>query len=182
MAKNLANIRIYGDNESAAYVGPKGTTLPTDLVTALNAAFKDLGWLSTDGVEQAREVSSADFNAWQGGAVVRSKITGVKDTLKVVCLEETAVTLGLYYAGATITTATGVSTVVVPGGASTDERALVVDFFDGDVQKRITAARAAVTSIGTVSHKNEDMTMYELTFTLYGGFSIITDNPAVATA
>lgn len=181
MAKNLANIRIYGDQDSVVYIAPKGTTLPTTLA-APAVAFVDLGWLSEDGVDVTREVSSTDFTAWQGGTIVRSKVSGVKDTIKVVCLEETAIALGLLYPGSTSATLTGVTTVTVPGGSNSNEKAMVVDFIDDDVTKRYAIARAEVTGTGTVSHKNSDMTMYEFTFTIYGGFTIITNNPAVAVA
>lgn len=181
MTKNLANIRIYGDADSVVYLAPKGTTLPVDLV-APAAAFQDLGWLSEDGVDITRESSSNDFTAWQGGTIVRSKVSGVKDTIKVVCLEETAITLGLLYPGSTSTTTTGTTKISVPGGSSSNEKALVVDFMDDAVTKRYAIPRAEVTGTGTVSHKNTDMTMYEFTFTIYGGFDIITNNPAAAVA
>lgn len=181
MAKNLANIRIYGDQASAVYVAPKGTTGPVGLA-APAAAFADLGWLSEDGTDITRETSTTDFTAWQGGTIVRSKVSGVKDTLKVVCLEETAVALGLYYPGMTSSTTTGTTTITVPGGSKSNEKALVVDFIDDTVTKRYSIPRAEVTGVGTVSHKDSDMTMYEFTFTIYGGFTIITNNPALATA
>ena len=181
MAKNLANIRIYGDQDSAVYVAPKGTTGPVDLA-APAAAFADLGWLSEDGTDITRESSSTDFTAWQGGTIVRTKVSGVKDTLKVVCLEETALALGLYYPGMTSETVTGTTTITVPGGAKSNEKALVVDFLDDTITKRYSIPRAEVTSVGTISHKNSDMTMYEFTFTVYGDFKIITNNPALATA
>lgn len=181
MAKTLANIRIYGDDTSAVYVAPKGTTLPVDLA-APSVTFADLGWISEDGTEVGRETSSTDFTAWQGGTIVRSKVSGVKDTIKVTCLEETAVALGLYYPGMTSATVTGTTTITVPGGSRSNEKALVVDFKDDTITKRYSIARAEVTSVGAVGHKNTDMTMYEFTFTIYGGFSIITNNPALAAA
>jgi hypothetical protein len=181
MTKNLANMRIYGDMDSTVYVAPKGTTGPVGLA-APAAAYQDLGWLSEDGVDVTRETSSKDFTAWQGGTIVRSKITSVKDTIKVVCLEETAITLGLYYPGMTATTATGVTTLTIPAGSKSNEKALLVDFIDDTVTKRYAIPRAEVTAVGTVSHKNADQTMYEFTFTIYGGFSIITNNPAAVTA
>lgn len=179
MTKVLANIRIYGDDSSAVYVAPKGTTGPTDLA-APAVTYKDLGWISEDGTDINREMSSNDFTAWQGGTIVRSKKSGVKDTIKVTALEETATALGLYYPGATTATVTGISTITVPGGSRSNEKALVVDFIDDTVTKRYVIPRAEVTSVGTVSHKNTDMTMYEFTFTVYGGFTIITNNPSLA--
>jgi hypothetical protein len=181
MTKTLANIRIYGDESSAVYVAPKGTTGPVALA-APAVTYADLGWLSEDGTEIGRETSATDFTAWQGGTIVRSKVSGVKDTIKVTCLEETAIALGLYYPGATTVTTTGVSTITVPGGSKSNEKALVVDFLDDTITKRYVIPRAEVTSVGAIAHKNTDMTMYEFTFTIYGGFTIVTNNPALATA
>jgi len=181
MTKNLANIRIYGDQDSAVYIGDEGSTAAVDLA-APPAAYADLGWISEDGAEISREMSSNDFTAWQGGTIVRSKVSGVKDTIKVTCLEETAIALGLYYPGATSSTATGITKISVPGGSASNEKALVVDFKDDDVTKRYVIPRAEVTGVGSIGHTNSDMTMYEFTFTIYGGFDIITNNPALASA
>lgn len=179
--KNESNIRIYGDFDSVVSIAAKGTPLPTDL-KALAAGFSDLGWLSEDGTEIEREISSKDFTAWQGGTIVRSKITSTKNTVKVTCLEETAHTLGLYYPGMKKTVSEGIARVKIPGGARTNIVAMVVDFFDEEITKRYVISRAEVTSVETLSHKNSDMTMYGFTFTIYGDFEIITNNPAIAAA
>jgi hypothetical protein len=181
VTKNLANIRIYGDQDSAVYIADKGTTGPTTLA-APAVDYADLGWISEDGTEVGREISSTDFTAWQGGTIVRSKVSGTKNTIKVTALEETAISLGLYYPGMTATTTTGVTRMTIPGGSKSNEKALVVDFLDDDVTKRYAIPRAEVTSVGAVGHKNTDMTMYEFTFTIYGDFEIISNNPAVAVA
>lgn len=179
MAKDLANIRIYGDEASAISVAPEGTAVPTTL-GALASAYKELGWISEDGTEITREASTNEFSAWQGGTIVRVKPTGVKNTLKFQCLEETALTLGLYYPGSTGATTSGVSTLSVSGGAATDVRAWVADFHDGDVHKRYAIERGEVTGQGSIVHKSTEMTVYEFTLTIYGDFLIITDNPAVS--
>ena len=66
MAKNIMNIRSYGDLASGVYVAPKGTTLPTDVTTALNASFIDLGWLHEDGIQESQTADNVEFTAWQG--------------------------------------------------------------------------------------------------------------------
>lgn len=181
MAKDLANIRIYGDESSAVSVAPEGTAVPTTL-GALAAEYAEVGWISEDGTEITREASTNEFTGWQGGTIVRVKPTGVKNTVKFQCLEETALTLGLYYPGSTGVTAGGVSTLTVTGGAATDVRAWVLDFYDGDVHKRYAIERGEVTGQGSIAHKSTEMTVYEFTLTIYGEFLVITDNPAVTYA
>lgn len=178
MTKSLSNIRIYGDETSAISVAPKGTTGPTGLED-LSAPHVELGWISEDGTEIGRESDSNEFKAWQGGTIVRTKSSGVKNTLKFQCLEETADVLGLYYPGSTGTTTAGISKIAVKSAAVSDERAWVADFFDGDVHKRYDIPRGEVVSQGTLVHKSTDMTVYEFEVTIYGDFWIITNNPAV---
>lgn len=182
MVKNRENIRIYGDDESAVHVAPKGTTGPTGLA-APGVGFEELGWLSEDGVDLDRNEDVQEFKGWQGGKLLRKKITSVDDTFKFQCLEETALSLGLYYKGqapaVTGVGAAAVATITVTNQAVSDERAWVVDAFDGGVQKRYIISSGEVTSRATVGHKNSDMTIYEYTVTIYGDYTLLTNNPAV---
>lgn len=172
MAKDRSKIRIYGDADGAVFVAPKGTTGPTTLA-APAGTFVEVGWLSEDGIDQARDESTSDFYAWQGATLVRTKCTSVKDSIKFVCLEETALTLGLHYKGVAPTTAGSVDTYAVSNQAKSDERAWVVDNYDGTVQKRYVIPSGEITARGTVSHKNSDITMYEFTVTIYGDYSVL---------
>ena len=172
MAKDRTLVRIYGDDASGVWVAPKGTTGPTTL-TAPGVGYVEAGWLSEDGVDLDRSEDVSEFKAWQGGTTLRKKVTSVEDSFKFTCLEENAVTLGLYYKGVTKTTATGVDTFAITNQAVSDERAWVVDFVDGTVTKRLVVPSGEVTGRATVSHKNADMTMYEFTVTIYGAYSIL---------
>ena len=172
MAKDRDNIRIYGDDASGVWVAPKGTTGPTTLA-APGVGFVEVGWTSEDGVDVAREANVVDFNGWQGGAIVRTKKTSVKDTFKFVCLEETAVTMGLAYAGVTPTTASSVDTFAITNQTASDERAWVADMVDGLITKRYVVPSGEAQLTGTISHKNSDMTMYEFTVTIYGDYDIL---------
>jgi len=172
MAKDRDNVRIYGDDASGVWAAPKGTTGPTDLA-APGVGFVETGWLSEDGVDFDRSEDVAEFKAFQGGATLRKKVTSQEDTFKFVCLEETALTMGLYYKGVTATTATGVDTYAITNQSVSDERAWVVDLVDGAVTKRYVIPSGEVTGRATVSHKNSDMTMYEFSVTIYGDYTVL---------
>ncbi|WP_457826401.1 hypothetical protein, partial [Staphylococcus aureus] len=85
-------------------------TLPTDLTTD-PAGFKPLGWLHDDGISLNIEKDIKDFNALQGGSLIRRKVGKVGQTFKFQCLEETALVLGLVHAGQTPTVAAGVAKI-----------------------------------------------------------------------
>lgn len=172
MAKDRTQVRIYGDLASAVWVAPKGTTGPTTLV-APGVGYNELGWLTEDGVDMDRNESSTSFNAWQGGTLLRKKVTSVEDSFKVICTEENATVLGLYYKGVTPTTATAVDTRLITNQAASDERAWVLDMFDGTIQKRFVVPSGEVTNRATISHKNAALTLYEFTITVYGDYSIL---------
>lgn len=176
--KELANIRIYGDEDSAVAVAPKGSTLPTTLAPPAEP-FDEVGWISTDGVAIGKEQDNTAFKAWQGGKRVRNKTTSNEDSFKFQALEENGVTMGLWEPGAEITTTAGVTKIVPKDGVGSDERAWIVDFYDGDVQKRYCVVRGEVISRTELPHNNENMTIYEFEVAVYEYF-ILTNNPALA--
>ena len=65
----------------AVFAAPAGSAVPTDAVTALGTAFKDLGFLSEDGVTRSRSLSSSNIKEWGGKVVLITEeedITTVK--------------------------------------------------------------------------------------------------------
>ena len=63
----------------AIFRAPLGSTLPTDAVTALDEAFKNMGYISEDGVTNANSPESDNIKAW-GGDIVHSYQTEKPDT------------------------------------------------------------------------------------------------------
>jgi hypothetical protein len=72
MAKDRNNVRIYGDDASGVYAGPKGTTGPTTLA-APAVGFVEAGWLGEDGIDYTQAVEKTEFFAHQGGALIKVK-------------------------------------------------------------------------------------------------------------
>lgn len=57
----------------AIFRAPLGTALPTDATKKLPAEFKELGYVSSDGVARAINKGYETINAWGGDEVVKSR-------------------------------------------------------------------------------------------------------------
>ena len=184
MAKNIMNIRTFGDLASAVFVAPKGTTLPTDITTALNASFVELGWMAEDGIEETQTADQAEFTAWQGSTVVKRKRTKVGKTYKFQCLETNATTNGLAFRGQapTISGAPGakVAKTDFKDQAINDDRAWVISVVDGAVTERHVIPAGDYTLTGSTQYQAGNMKILTFEITVLGdGAYVLTNHPAV---
>lgn len=79
---------------------------------ALPEDWNDLGWLSTEGAQFAREVASSDVSSWGSNTPTRTDITGDSTSLTVSAQETKLLTLGL---------ATGADLAAIKAAAGTGE-------------------------------------------------------------
>ena len=184
MAKNIMNIRTFGDLASAVFVAPKGTTLPTDITTALNVSFVELGWMAEDGIEETQTADQAEFTAWQGSTVVKRKRTKVGKTYTFQCLETNATTNGLAFRGQTptITGAPGakVAKTDFKDQAINDDRAWVLSVVDGAVTERHVIPAGDYTLTGSTQYQAGNMKILTFEITVIGeGAYVLTNHPAV---
>lgn len=93
----------------AVFVAPIGSTLPTNATTALDAAFKNLGYVSEDGLVNSIETDTENINAW-GGDLVLVGQTNYMETFMVNLLETNPDALKAFY---------GTDNVTVVGDAIT---------------------------------------------------------------
>lgn len=79
---------------------------------ALPVDWDDLGWLSSEGAQFAREVASSDVSSWGSNTPTRTDITGDNTSLTVLAQETKLLTLGL---------ATGADLAAITADAATGE-------------------------------------------------------------
>jgi hypothetical protein len=123
-------------------------------LTALPAGWDDAGWLSSDGVSFARDVTSSDVSSWGSVIPTRSDITGDTSTLSAVMQETKMLTVGLAtgidLAGVTPAANTGEVSVAKPAqpkGKYWKALALAVDLGDaGEIYVGRYFPRAKVTN------------------------------------
>lgn len=182
MAKNYDNIRAYGDLDSEVFFAPVGTTLPTTITTDPIAPFASVGWLSEDGVSLAVSTDVEKFKGWQGGSVLKTKVTGTEKSISIQCLEETPGVTELYYGhGAKVVSGVApnqVARIDLPEGIPTVARSAVFKFVDGGVTKYLCCEKVEVTDREELSHTNSGLTMYGFTLEILGDSYILTNAPA----
>lgn len=142
-----------------------GSTLPVDASSALDAAFKSLGYVSEDGVTNSNSPESESIKAW-GGDTVSSFQTGKEDTFQLTLIEAMSEdVLKAVYGATNVTKADGKLTII----ANSDEQesaCWVIDMvLKGEKLKRIVIPNGKISAVGDVVYKDNEAIGYQITIT-----------------
>jgi hypothetical protein len=140
----LADEVVVGSNGSV-YVAPVGTALPTNIAGALNAAFKELGYVSEDGITFTNGQEVEDILAWQSFYPLRKVITSKTTSVQFVLRQWNEDTVKLAFGGGTISRTAGITTYTPPDPSTLDERAMIITWIDGSENYRLVIPRGLVT-------------------------------------
>ncbi len=167
MAQTASNVTAAKPVVAGAiYVAPKGTTVPTDTDTALNSAFKSLGYVSEDGLTNDQSIDVEDIKAW-GGAKVLSIVNEKNNTYQFTLIEAlNPEVLKVVFGSGNVSgdLATGIDVTITDD--DTEEYAWVVDMvMRNGAAKRIVVPDAKVTEIGSITYSDSAAVGYELTVT-----------------
>lgn len=161
MSNDASNVRVAVTG--AVYVGPSGTTAPTDATTPLDAAMLDLGYVSEDGVTETRERSTEKIKAWQNATLVREVVTESGMTYTFRLLETKKETVEVYY-GSTVE-ADG--SVKINPSKTGGRQAFALDVIDDGQEIRVWVPDGEVTAVGDQQYANGTPIGYEVTITAY---------------
>lgn len=160
MALDSDNVRVAVSG--AVYVAPTGTTAPTDSSTALNVAFKDLGFISSDGIAESIDRSTNQIRAWQNGSLVREVTSEGTYSVTLTFLETNQDVLELYY-GASITGGALDGDPTTTGG----RKSFVIDVVDGATVERTYIPAGEITAVGERTLASGEAIGYNVTITAY---------------
>lgn len=166
MSVNSANVTAGKPKiEGAVYRAPLGTTLPTNAVSDLAAAFKNMGYGSEDGLVNNNTPESEDVKAW-GGDTVLTIQSGKSDTFAITLIEATNTdVLKAVYGDANVT-GDFESGIAVKANAKEQEAASwVIDMVLKNGIKRIVIPEAKITEIGEIAYTDTSAVGYAITLT-----------------
>ena len=162
---NAQNVSVAKPKVGGAiFVAPVGTELPTDVTTALNEAFENVGYISEDGVVNTNSPDTDTIKEW-GGASVGKIDNGKDDTWQFTMIEALNPTaLKLVY-GADNVSGTLANGITVK--ANSNEQAdvsLVIDMIlKGGALKRVVLPSAGVSEVGEVTYAATSAIGYQTT-------------------
>jgi hypothetical protein len=185
MAIDATEVRVAGAGH--VYAAPAGTEMPEDLA-ALPAEWIDLGYCTEDGVGFAFNRETTDLNGWQGSKL-RVLTTAEPASTNFALMQTNADVLPVVFGGGTVVES-GVDpdfiyTFTPPEEGTNTERALVIEFNDGDINYRYCIARAQIEGEVAFTLTRTGAVTYPLTFGVLAAnpkWTLVSDDPAMAPA
>ena len=150
----------------AIYRAPAGSELPTDATTALDPAFKALGYCSEDGLTNTNSPESDSKKAW-GGDTVLTLQTSKEDQFKFTLIESLNLeVLKAVYGEENVTGDLESGITVKANTQEREESVWVIEVvMKGKVAKRITIPSAKPTELDEIKYADEDAIGYGITLT-----------------
>lgn len=174
MTVNADLARIYGADSDSVWLAPYGTTLPTTINGALDAAFEDVGWLHSDGLSEDLGGSVDKKRGHQGKKVVRTTMNDGSTSIGFIALETKAQTLSLRYPEKNVTTTSGVRKATRSSSQRISVRVAVIDLFDADdptAAERFIIPRFEISPNGSKTFAGSDISGFPMIGEIIGDYT-----------
>lgn len=158
------------DSLGLTWWAPTGTTAPTDESGALNAAFKDGGGISEEGITIAMTESVKKIKFYGSPLAQRSVITDQETTFEMKFMEANPVSLAVYWRKALGAITPAVSTgkfAITHGTYNVQFYSAVFDVVDGVNRMRYYCPKVEVTNRSNLVIGNGNEVSWGCTITAY---------------
>ena len=165
MANNALNVSAAKPKIGGAISrAPLGTALPTTATATLASAFKQLGYVSEDGLTNSNTFDSNNVASWDGDVVITTESNKI-DTFTFKLLEVLNVdVLKSVYGDDNVTGDLDSGITVKANAQPQQEYSWVVDMvMKNGVIKRIVIPQAKVSAVADIVYKNNEAIGYETT-------------------
>lgn len=143
MAKDSTEVRLAPNG--SVYVAPIGSTLPSTATMALDAAFKELGYVDEDGVSISPNVELTDISMWQSAVPVKTTLDTVTLEVGFNMGQVNLTTWGLYFFVTDFVNNFGEAKLTIPSSPGSQEKALIIEWTDDEAdQTRLVFPRAVL--------------------------------------
>ena len=175
MANDATNVSVGKPKVTGAvYRAPLGTALPSSASEALTSAYKNLGYVSEDGMSNENSPTKEDIKAW-GGDVVKTVQSEKPDRFKFKLIEALNVEVLKAVYNSENVSGTLASGITVKANSNEAESGVwVIDMIPGkNVAKRIVIPDASISELGEIIYKDNEVTGYDITLTAtpYSGYN-----------
>lgn len=151
-----------------AFVAPVATAAPTNVSTALNAAFKALGFVSEDGLTESTDRSSDKIKAW-GGDVVKFTQSDYAATFTFALIQAMdGDVLKLIYGSDNVTitpptVSTGTLTTITAKSDMLPVQSFAFELKDGTNRVRIYVPKGQITAVEEINYNDTDVVAFAVT-------------------
>lgn len=186
MGKDADEI-VVGANGSV-YVAEVGATIPASIAVPLGGSWTELGYVTEDGVTWTDGKSLQSIRAWQSFYDLRRIVDSREGMLAFGMMQWDGVTVPLALGGGEITESapgSGNFRYTPPDPADIDERAMAVEWTDGDKDYRLIFPKGMVSENVETNIVRTGAAILPITFALLGEegvepFILDTNDPAFA--
>lgn len=146
----------------AVFRAPAGTELPTDAVSKLNEAFKELGYCSEDGLTNSNSPETSSQKAWGGDTVLNTQ-TGRPDKFKIKLLEVlNEEVLKTVYGNENVSGTLEAGIKISVNANELEECVYVVDMVLKKAVKRVVIPSGKITNVSDIVYKDTEGIGYEV--------------------
>ena len=167
MANDNTNVTTGKPHTGGAiYRAPIGTTAPTDATTALNAAFKHVGYISEDGVTNGNSINSETVKAW-GGDSVYTVTTSRDNTYSFTMIEAlNTEAMKVYYGDDNVLGSRAAGITIKSNNKDMGTHIYVIEqILAGKIPMRIVIPLGQVTEVEDITYKDDELIAYGVTIT-----------------